>query len=290
MKRNKMALLLAALTVLLCGCSLAREEVVHEEDCFVGAVVVLEGAGERTPYEESSYELTDEEKCLVLTEETVGEGDTSIGFSCGDWFSERCMSVHDSDSTQTEGRRVQQKRTQRISMEATIFVQMDDPQATSYTWRLDAVYRRADGSLYARPTSNAVGGCIDGSTLRQAATYTVLDAQGKSVERTLEVGVTLNVSEQTQHALICGMSAENEVLARYELDFDALAQQNWTLQAARQAEWLLLEVEEDGDLKRSVIDFNDDQAACSVLLKNEDIELCAGCTALTMRTLTIQRG
>lgn len=94
------------------------------------------------------------------------------------------------------------------------------------------------------------GGSIDGSTLRQSVVYTIADVQWESVERTVEVGV---------------------------------------LKTSCQADWLLLEEEQDGTLKRSVIEFEDNQATCSLLLVDEKIELSAGCAALSMQTLSIRR-
>lgn len=287
MKRKAITLMLLAL-LMLSGCSLAREDESVMNDRFVGCCVVLERSGE--PATPEVYELSEGENHIILTEERVDDGEgVSIGFQCGRWISDQKMNVHESDHISAEGRRVRQSRTQRYSMEASVLLEIDEAQASNVNWRLDAVYQRADGSFYARQESGSMGGQIDNTTLRKSAEYEIVDEQGRTVARTVEVGVTLSLRRATQRAVIYEMSADNAVIARHELNFDALAKNDWTLQVSSQAEWLLFEKEDGAGVVRTVLEFEGNRAAGSILRADRQIKLIEGCTALVTQRLNIER-
>ena len=132
---------------------------------------------------------------------------------------------------------------------------------------------------------------MDSSTQKQSATYDVKDKAGKTVARTVEISVTLKVKAPTQRAMISEMSADNTVLARHELDLDALEQTGWGMSVSKDAEWLLLEKYEDGEVRRIVCEFgNDSRARCGFLRPQTGVSVPEGCTALGISTLTVTRG
>ena len=103
--------------------------------------------------------------------------------------------------------------------------------------------------------------------------------------------MTLKVKAPTQRAVISEMSADNTVLARHELDLDALEQTGWGMSVSRDAEWLLVEKYEDEKVRRIVCEFgNDGQARCGFLRPQTGVSVPEGCTALGISTLTVTRG
>lgn len=281
-------ILMAALA--LGGCSLAREDATGSADQFVGvnvALARLEGAYEA----DREYALDGSESYIALIEETdENTGDRSVGFEMGAWIMEPKQSIHINDVSEKSGRRAQTRREETYSIEASVYVAPDGLEDGNVSWRLDPVYRRADGTLYAVSKAVGVAGSVDSSTQKQSATYDVKDNDGKTVTRTVEVSVTLKVKAPTQRAVISEMSADNAVLARHELDLDALEQAGWTMNASRDAEWLLVEKYEDGKVRRIVCEFGDDgQARCGFLRPQTGVSMPEGCTALGISTLTITR-
>ena len=132
---------------------------------------------------------------------------------------------------------------------------------------------------------------MDSSTQKQSATYDVKDKDGKTVARTVEISVTMKVKAPIERAVINEMSADNTVLARHELDLDALEQTGWGMSVSRDAEWLLVEKYEDEKVRRIVCEFgNDGQAGCGFLRPQTGVSVPEGCTALGISTLMITRG
>ncbi len=280
-------ILMAALA--LGGCSLAREGATGSADQFVGVNVVLtrlEGAYEAG----REYELDGSESYLALTEETdENTGDKSIGFEMGAWIMEPKQSIR--DVSEKAGRRAQTRREETYSVEASVYIAPDGLEDLNVSWRLDPVYRRADGTLYAVSKAGGVAGSVSGSTQKQSAIYDVKGKDGKKVTRTVEISVTLKVKAPIERAVINEMSADNTVLARHELDLDALEQAGWTMSVSSDAEWLLVEKYEDGEVRRIVCEFeNDGQARCGFLRPQTGVSVPEGCTALGISTLTVTRG
>ncbi len=281
-------ILMAALA--LGGCSLAREDAAGSADQFVGVNVVLtrlEGAYEAG----REYELDGSESYLALIEETdEGTGDKSVGFDMGAWIMEPKQSIRINDVSENAGRRAQTRREETYSVEASVYVAPDGLEDGNVSWRLDPVYRRADGTLYAVSKEGGVAGSVSSSTQKQSATYDVKDKDGKTVTRTVEISVTLKVKAPIERAVISEMSADNTVLARHELDLNALEQAGWTMNASSDAAWLLIEKYEDGKVRRAVCEFeNDSRARCGFLRPQGGVSLPEGCVALGFQTLTITR-
>lgn len=281
-------ILMAALA--LGGCSLAREDATGSSDRFVGVNVVLtrmDGAYEA----EREYELDGSESYLALIEETdENTGDKSVGFDMGAWIMEPKQSIRINDVSENAGRRAQTRREETYSVEASVYVAPDGLEDGNVSWRLDPVYRRADGTLYAVSKADGVAGSISSSTQKQSAAYDVKDKDGKTVTRTVEISVTLKVKAPIERAVISEMSADNTVLARHELDLDALEQAGWAMNVSRDAEWLLVEKYEDGKVRRIVCEFeNDGRAGCGFLRPQAGVSMPEGCTALGISTLMITR-
>lgn len=282
-------ILMAALA--LGGCSLAREDATGSADQFVGvnvALARLEGAYEA----DREYALDGSESYIALIEETdENTGDKSVGFEMGAWIMEPKQATRINDVSKNAGRRAQTRREETYSVEASVYVAPDGLGDHNLSWRLDPVYRRADGTLYAVSKAVGVAGSVDSSTQKQSATYDVKDNDGKTVTRTVEVSVTLNVKAPVERAVISEMSADNAVLARHELDFDALEKAGWTMNASGDAAWLLIEKYEDGKVRRAVYEFeSDSRARCGFLRPQGSVSLPEDCTALGFQTLTITRG
>lgn len=281
-------ILMAALA--LGGCSLAREDKAGGADRFVGVNVVLtrlEGAYEAG----REYELDDSESYIALIEETdENTGDKSIGFEMGAWIMEPKQATRINDVSKNAGRRAQTRREETHSIEASAYAAPDGLEDLNVSWRLDPVYRRADGTLYAVSKEGGVAGSVSSSTQKQSAAYDVKDKDGKTVTRTVEISVTLKVKAPIERAVISEMSADNTVLARHELDLNALEQAGWTMSVSNDAEWLLVEKYEDGKVRRIVCEFeNDGQAGCGFLRPQAGVSMPEGCTALGISTLTITR-
>ena len=293
MKRRTKAvvwILMAALA--LGGCSLAKEDAAGSADQFVGVNVVLRRLEGEYAYEtEREYELDGSESYLALIEETdEGTGDKSIGFEMGAWIMEPKQAIHINDVSEKNGRRAQTRREETYSIEASVYAAPDGLEDGNVSWRLDPVYRRADGTLYAVSKADGVAGSISSSTQKQSAAYDVKDKDGKTVTRTVEISVTLKVKAPIERAVISEMSADNTVLARHELDLDALEQAGWTMNASSDAAWLLIEKYEDGKVRRAVCEFeNDSRARCGFLRPQGGVSLPEGCVALGFQTLTITR-
>ena len=282
-------ILMAALA--LGGCSLAREDATGSSDQFVGVNVVLtrtDGAYEA----DREYALDGSEGYLALIEETdENTGDKSVGFEMGAWIMEPKQAIHINDVSEKNGRRAQTRREETYSVEASVYVAPGGLEDGNVSWRLDPVYRRADGTLYAVSKAGGVAGSVSSSTQKQSATYDVKDKDGKTVARTIEISVTLEVKAPIERAVISEMSADNTVLARHELDLDALEQAGWAMNVSRDAEWLLVEKYEDGEVRRIVCEFgNDGRARCGFLRPQTGVSMPEGCTALGISTLTITRG
>ena len=147
-------ILMAALA--LGGCSLAREDAAGSADQFVGVNVVLtrlEGAYEAG----REYELDGSESYLALIEETdEGTGDKSVGFDMGAWFMEPKQAIHINDVSEKNGRRAQTRREETYAVEASVYAAPDGLEDLNVSWRLDPVYRRADGTLYAVSKANRI--------------------------------------------------------------------------------------------------------------------------------------
>ena len=282
-------ILMAALA--LGGCSLAREDAAGSADQFVGVNVALTRM-DGTYEAEREYELDGSESYLALIEETdEGTGDKSVGFEMGAWIMEPKQATHIKDVSENTGRRAQTRREETYSVEASVYAAPDGLEDGNVSWRLDPVYRRADGTLYAVSKAVGVAGSVDSSTQKQSATYDVKDKDGKTVARTVEISVTMKVKAPTQRAMISEMSADNTVLARHELDLDALEQTGWGMSVSKDAEWLLLEKYEDGEVRRIVCEFgNDSRARCGFLRPQTGVSVPEGCTALGISTLTVTRG
>ena len=283
-------ILMAALA--LGGCSLAKEDAAGSADQFVGVNVVLRRLEGEYAYEtEREYELDGSESYLALIEETdEGTGDKSIGFEMGAWIMEPKQAIHINDVSEKNGRRAQTRREETYSIEASVYAAPDGLEDGNVSWRLDPVYRRADGTLYAVSKADGVAGSISSSTQKQSAAYDVKDKDGKTVTRTVEISVTLKVKAPIERAVISEMSADNTVLARHELDLDALEQAGWTMNASSDAAWLLIEKYEDGKVRRAVCEFeNDSRARCGFLRPQGGVSLPEGCVALGFQTLTITR-
>ena len=293
MKRRTKAvvwILMAALA--LGGCSLAKEDAAGSADQFVGVNVVLRRLEGEYAYEtEREYELDGSESYLALIEETdEGTGDKSIGFEMGAWIMEPKQAIHINDVSEKNGRRAQTRREETYSIEASVYAAPDGLEDGNVSWRLDPVYRRADGTLYAVSKADGVAGSISSSTQKQSAAYDVKDKDGKTVTRTVEISVTLKVKAPIERAVISEMSADNTVLARHELDLDALEQAGWTMNASSDAAWLLIEKYEAGKVRRAVCEFeNDSRARCGFLRPQGGVSLPEGCVALGFQTLTITR-
>ncbi len=292
MKRRIKAVVWILMAVLaLGGCSLAREDKAGSADQFVGVNAVLarlEGAYEA----DREYALDGSESYLALIEETdEGTGDKSIGFEMGAWIMEPKQSILINDVSENAGRRAQTRREESYSVEASVYAAPDDLEDGNGSWRLDPVYRRADGTLYAVSKADGVAGSISSSTQKQSATYDVKDKDGKTVARTIEISVTMKVKAPIERAVISEMSADNTVLARHELDLDALEQAGWALSVSKDVEWLLVEKYEDGKVRRIVCEFgNDGRAGCGFLRPQTGVSVPEGCTALGISTLMITRG
>ena len=293
MKRRIRAIiwiLMAALA--LGGCSLAKEDAAGSADQFVGVNVVLRRLEGGYAYEtEREYELDGSESYLALIEETdENTGDKSIGFEMGAWIMEPKQSIHVNDVSEKNGRRAQTRREETYAVEASVYAAPDGLEDLNVSWRLDPVYRRADGTLYAVSKEGGVAGSVSSSTQKQSATYDVKDKDGKTVTRTVEISVTLKVKAPIERAVISEMSADNTVLARHELDLNALEQAGWTMNVSSDAEWLLVEKYEDGKVRRIVCEFeNDGQAGCGFLRPQAGVSMPEGCTALGISTLMITR-
>lgn len=282
-------ILMAALA--LGGCSLAREDATGSSDQFVGVNVVLtrmDGAYEA----DREYALDGSEGYLALIEETdENTGDKSVGFEMGAWIMEPKQAIHINDVSEKNGRRAQTRREETYSVEASVYVAPGGLEDGNVSWRLDPVYRRADGTLYAVSKAGGVAGSVSSSTQKQSATYDVKDKDGKTVARTIEISVTLEVKAPIERAVISEMSADNTVLARHELDLDALEQAGWAMNVSRDAEWLLVEKYEDGEVRRIVCEFgNDGRARCGFLRPQTGVSVPEGCTALGISTLMITHG
>lgn len=292
MKRRIKAVVWILMAVLaLGGCSLAREDKAGSADQFVGVNAVLarlEGAYEA----DREYALDGSESYLALIEETdEGTGDKSIGFEMGAWIMEPKQSILINDVSENAGRRAQTRREESYSVEASVYAAPDDLEDGNGSWRLDPVYRRADGTLYAVSKADGVAGSISSSTQKQSATYDVKDKDGKTVARTIEISVTMKVKAPIERAVISEMSADNTVLARHELDLDALEQAGWAMSVSKDVEWLLVEKYEDGKVRRIVCEFgNDGRAGCGFLRPQTGVSVPEGCTALGISTLMITRG
>lgn len=284
-------ILMAALA--LGGCSLAREDATGSTDRFVGVNAVLRRLEGGYAYEmEREYELDGSESYLALIEETdEGTGDKSIGFDMGAWIMEPKQATRINDVSEKNGRRAQTRREETYSVEASVYVAPDGLEDLNINWRLDPVYRRADGTLYAVSKAGGVVGGVDNSTQKQSATYDVKDKDGKTVKRTIEISVTMKVKAPIERAMISEMSADNTVLARHELDLDALEQAGWAMNVSSDTEWLLVEKYEDGKVRRIVCEFgNDGRAGCGFLRPQTGVSVPEGCTALGISTLMITRG
>lgn len=255
MRKNRLRLpaLMLALALTLGGCRLAREEIAAQgADRFVGLNVVLT----KDPWQDDVPRSEPHEldgAALIIPSRYDGETNESyIGAEFGDCFADVHQGVHVTDDSVS------------YSISAKMYV-CDDQRPEGGILRLESVYQRPDGSLYAIDAGSSYSGTLAGLGYTCSERSTVTGPDDKISD----------VSTSVQLDIVAGDPAVSAVLI--EMDSDSAEIRRETLGDARDlilssgAAWALLEERlEDGSVRRTACNPPFEDAVVRVLRSGGD--------------------
>lgn len=257
MKRIKYAMLPALLAALLAlsGCRMALDERTGEQNRLVGlSITVTDGY-------DSAYDTNGVNRLqphepdgavVRLCFETDENGDAILyDFSDGR-FDPPQMTYH-----------VTNDDSVAYSLETTLYL-IESRLPERPILRVESVYQREDGTLFAINGGHNYSGVLDGVGVTLSESCTTTDASGRTIAESTTLKLNVRYEAEVVSASAVEMRGADEALTRHELG----EQENIRISA--EAEWLLIEETlADGSVRRSAINAPLADAQCSVRIAGE---------------------
>ncbi len=285
--RNKFcALLLAGLTAVLAGCSLARPEAEDQQDRFCGFYMVYSGVyADRffdNPYlTELGTDTVDTGKygsvgfprqALVFDRETESfPGLEGYGLfiyrGTGKNGSPYCASV--SDMGEAKFHTTVTDQGDKDEMEGTVYLgpplgaENWDPNQNQGYWYAYRVYQTEDGTVYLDGSGNSYSGA-GGISTTETASYTSKENGEVVREDSVSVTVHIQVVPRLEELTVTQFSGDNTPLRRSSIP---LARELPAVTPGKDATWLLVEERySDGTVKRAAYNVRSEPVLHSVVI------------------------